>query len=170
MKRCLSIATLACIVGANASAAPVMLLCVTENPATVRGVTYQIVFDEAAQVVTRDAKKPVRARITDTLISWSEVIQFGTEQWTVDRLSGAWRIQIEKGARASMENAARHHPGSSRSLIHRASCPGAQWRCIVACRTGSTAGASPHRTAGHPSQPTLRRSEGARCGCGRTDS
>jgi hypothetical protein len=95
MKRWMPIFTLACSVGATASAAPVMLLCVTEKPARVHGVTYQIVFDESAQTVTRDANKSTRARITDTLISWSEAMSFGTEQWSIDRLSGAWRIQIE---------------------------------------------------------------------------
>jgi hypothetical protein len=72
-----------------------MLLFVTENPTTARGISYQIVFDQDAQVVTRDANKPAKARITDTLITWSESLQYVTEHWTIDRLSGAWRAQAE---------------------------------------------------------------------------
>jgi hypothetical protein len=98
MKVPLLMLAFACALGATASAAPVLLLCVTENPVTVRGVTYQIIFDQAAQTVTRDAKKPVKARITDTLISWTEAIDYGaTEKWTIDRLSGAWRTEIQMG-------------------------------------------------------------------------
>jgi hypothetical protein len=92
------ILALACVVGATASAAPVSLLCVTENPVTVRGRTYQIIFDESAHAVTRDDRKPVRARITDTLITWTEAMDYGgTRTWTIDRLSGAWRTDIENG-------------------------------------------------------------------------
>jgi hypothetical protein len=88
----------ACAFSAAASAAPVLLLCVTENPATVRGRTFQIVFDESSHTVTRDDRKPVKARITDTLVSWTEAIDFGgTEKWTIDRLSGAWRTEIQMG-------------------------------------------------------------------------
>jgi len=88
----------ACAFSAAASAAPVLLLCVTENPVTVRGRTYQIVFDESAHIVTRDDRKPVKARITDTLVSWTEATDYGgTVKWTIDRLSGAWRTEIQMG-------------------------------------------------------------------------
>ncbi len=73
---------------------PVLLECVTDYPTTVRGRTYQIVFDEAIRTVTRDDRKPVKARISETLITWSETQQYETETWTIDRLNGAWRIDM----------------------------------------------------------------------------
>jgi hypothetical protein len=85
------------LMGVPAFSSPVLLECVTENPVAVRGVTYQIVFDESTQTVTRDDRKPVKARITGTLITWAEAIQYGTEMWTVDRLNGAWRTTIVNG-------------------------------------------------------------------------
>jgi len=78
------------VVGAPAIASPVILECVTENPATARGITHQIAFDEAAQTVALNDGKPVKARITDTLITWSSTDKYGTYAWRIDRLSGAW--------------------------------------------------------------------------------
>jgi hypothetical protein len=80
----------ALIIGAPAISSPVLLECVTENPATARGITHQIAFDELAQTVALDGRKPVKARITDTLITWTSTDQYGTYAWRVDRLSGAW--------------------------------------------------------------------------------
>ena len=82
----------ALVIGAPAFASPVRLECVTDYPAAGRGRTYQIVFDESTHTVTRDDRKPVKARISETLITWSEKQQYGTETWTIDRLNGAWRI------------------------------------------------------------------------------
>jgi hypothetical protein len=73
-----------------ANATPVILECVTENPATARGITHQIAFNESTQTVLLDDGKPVKARITDTLITWSSADKYGTYAWRVDRLSGAW--------------------------------------------------------------------------------
>jgi hypothetical protein len=97
MKRRSAIFIGAFVIGAPALATPVLLECVTDNPATVRGRTYQIIFDDASRTVTRDDRKPVNARITETLITWSETLQYVTETWTIDRLSGAWRIDIVNG-------------------------------------------------------------------------
>jgi hypothetical protein len=77
-----------------ASASPVLLECVTDYPTTVRGRTYQITFDESTHTVTRDDRNAVKARISETLITWSEAAQYGTETWTIDRLNGAWRIDM----------------------------------------------------------------------------
>lgn len=55
------------VVGAPALATPVLLECVTDSPATVRGRTYQIIFDDLSHTVTRDDRKPVNVRITETL-------------------------------------------------------------------------------------------------------
>jgi hypothetical protein len=85
------------VIGAPALATPVLLECVTDNPATVRGKTYQIVFDDSTRTVTRDDRKPVKARISETLITWSETEQYGTKTWTIDRLSGASRIDVVNG-------------------------------------------------------------------------
>ena len=93
------------LIGAGVStayASPVLLECVTEIPSTVRGRTYQIVFDESAHTVARDDRKPTKARITDTLITWTEAMEYGgTRTWTIDRLSGAWRTDIENGTGVS---------------------------------------------------------------------
>jgi hypothetical protein len=83
----------ALVVGAPALASPVMLECVTDYPADIRGRTYQIIFDDSTHTVTRDDSKPVKARITATLINWNESGQLGNYAWQIDRLTGAWRLQ-----------------------------------------------------------------------------
>jgi hypothetical protein len=92
IKRYMPIIIGALVIGAPAFALPVRLECVTDYPAAGRGRTYQIVFDESTQTVARDDGKPVKARISETLITWREAQQYGTETWTIDRLNGAWRI------------------------------------------------------------------------------
>jgi hypothetical protein len=85
------------LIACSASASPILLECVTDYPTTVRGRTYQITFDESTHTVTRDDRRAVKARISETLITWSEAAQDGTETWTIDRLNGAWRIDVLNG-------------------------------------------------------------------------
>jgi len=62
MKRRSAIFIGAFVIGAPALATPVLLECVTDNPATVRGRTYQIIFDDASRTVPRYDRKPVNAQ------------------------------------------------------------------------------------------------------------
>jgi hypothetical protein len=86
--------TLLSLFATAALASPVLLECVTDYPGAAKGRTYQVTFDESTHAVTRDDRKAVKARISETLITWSEEVQYGTQTWTIDRLSGAWRIDM----------------------------------------------------------------------------
>jgi hypothetical protein len=85
----------ACLLPATVLATPIMLECAISYPVAER--TYQIIFDAAARTVAVDDKKPVKANITETLITWTEVsyTEHGRRDvtaWTVNRLTGAWRV------------------------------------------------------------------------------
>ena len=59
-------------------------------------------------------------------------------------------------------------PSIAATLSRRVLFPAALWRCIVACRTVSTAAASRHQTAAHPTRQAPRASEAVQFAYGRT--
>jgi hypothetical protein len=89
-----SIILAALVIPSLAVATPIMLECAVTYPVAER--TYQITFDAAAHTVAVDDEKPVKANITETLITWTERgAELGarwTTAWTINRLTGAWRM------------------------------------------------------------------------------
>ena len=78
-----------------ASADPVMLVCVSANPPAAKGLTYQVVFDEAKQTVQLDRQAARKAKISATAIEFIESGQMGNSyRWIIDRLTGADRIEL----------------------------------------------------------------------------
>jgi len=64
------------------------LVCLANNPFNV-GQSFQIHFDERAQLVTLDQERPRKATINDSTINW---IATNGLVWTIDRLMGTFYV------------------------------------------------------------------------------
>ena len=62
------------------------LVCLADNPFNA-GQSFQIHFDEQAQLVTLDQERPRKATISNSAITW---IATNGLVWTVDRLLGTF--------------------------------------------------------------------------------
>ena len=69
------------------------LVCLASNPFNA-GQSFQIHFDEQAQLVTLDQERPRKATITNSVITW--IAKDGLV-WTINRLMGTFYVHDQNG-------------------------------------------------------------------------
>lgn len=84
---------IALILSSPAFSDQVDLVCLANNPFNV-GQSFQIHFDQRAQLVTLDQERPRKATINDSTINW---IATNGLVWTIDRLMGTFYVHDQNG-------------------------------------------------------------------------